>query len=128
MQALMDTHTFLWWTLNDPALSPACRRIIANRANALYISVVSVWEIVIKAQTGRLPLPDPPAQFIPSRIAAGGFILMPVHMEHALQVSNLPLHHREPFDRILVAQAQIENLPILTVDSIIGQYAVSKTW
>ena len=128
MQALIDTHTFLWWTLNDPALSPVCRQILADRANTLYISVISVWEIVIKTQLGKLPLPDPPAQFITSRMAANGFVLLPLRLEHALQVYNLPLHHRDPFDRILIAQAQVENLPILTIDALIRQYAVQTIW
>ncbi len=112
----MDTHTFLWWNANDPRLSPLARQHIADPANTIFVSLVSVWEIAIKAQTGKLVLPQPPALYVPSRIASNGFRVLPISLDHALHVYTLPLIHRDPFDRLLIAQSQQENLPILTTD------------
>ena len=128
MQALTDTHTFLWWALDDPGLSVFCRRIISDPANTIHISVASAWEISIKYQIGKLPLPEPPEIFLPTRIAAGGFRVLTATLEHVIAIRHLPLIHRDPFDRLIIAQAQIENLPILTTDDTIRQYAVTTLW
>ena len=128
MQALTDTHTFLWWALDDPGLSAPCRRIISDPDNTIFFSVASAWEISIKYQIGKLPLPEPPDIFLPARLEAGGFRVLTATLQHIIAIRHLPLIHRDPFDRLLVAQAQIENLPILTTDETIRQYAVQTIW
>lgn len=103
MRYLLDTHTFLWWIVDDPRLSSRSRAIIKEPNNEIYFSAASAWEIAIKAQLGRITFEDDPAAFIPQQIAANGFMNLPIRSEHALHVSTLPLLHRDPFDRILVA-------------------------
>ena len=128
MRYLLDTHTFLWWVLDDSQLSPVCRQIIAEPANTIYFSAASAWEISIKARAGKLPLPETPMRYIPDRLHRNRFVALSISIEHTLQTYTLPLHHRDPFDRILVAQGQIEDLPILTADNLIKQYAVATLW
>ena len=128
MRALLDTHTFLWWALDDPHLSPRCRQIIADADNTIYVSVASAWEIAIKVQIGKLALPELPEPYVTSRVALNGLQVLPINLSHALHVYSLPLLHRDPFDRILVAQSQLENLPVLTTDPLIAQYGVQVIW
>ena len=128
MSVLLDTHTFLWWIGDDPRLSPRAREVIGDGDNVVYLSAVSGWEMAIKARLGKLQLPAAPASFIAGQLAANAFDSLPVQMSHALHVYTLPPHHRDPFDRLLVAQAQMENLPILTADPQIGRYAVQVIW
>jgi PIN domain nuclease of toxin-antitoxin system len=128
MKAILDTHVILWWVTNNPQLSQTARDIISDSSNTLYVSVVSSWEIIIKAQTGKLPLPEPPTQFIQSCLMVNRFVSLPIDLSHVLQVDNLPHHHKDPFDRILIAQAQVENIPLITIDHLIVQYPVQTLW
>ncbi len=128
MRALLDTHAFIWWVTNDPQLSANARNLIADSGNILFLSVVSAWEIVIKNKLGKLILPEPVEQYIPTRLAINRFESLPIQMSHVLQVASLPNIHRDPFDRILIAQSQIENLPIVTIDQKITQYLVQTIW
>lgn len=128
MRALLDTHTFLWWVSDDSRLSDTVRNIIAEPNNTLFLSAASAWEIVIKVRAGKLILPEKPEFYIPSRLASNQFESLPIQLTHALQVSQLPDYHRDPFDRILIAQSQVEQMPILTLDSLIAQYPVSTIW
>lgn len=128
MKALLDTHTFLWWILDDKRLSPRARETIRDPNNTLFLSAASAWEMVIKAQAGRLRLPENPARFIHEQLSLQGIEGLPVQVSHALHVSSLPAHHRDPFDRLLVAQSQMENLPILSSDPLIAQYEVEIIW
>ena len=128
MNVLLDTHAFLWWVIDDPQLSDTARATIADPNNTIYISVVSAWEIIIKQRTGKLSLPEPPETYIPSRLASNRFSSLPVQMQHVLQIASLPDYHRDPFDRLLIAQSQIEQIPIITVDQTIIQYSVSIIW
>jgi PIN domain nuclease of toxin-antitoxin system len=128
MNVLLDTHAFLWWVTSDSQLSNTAKAIIADPSNTVYFSVVSAWEIIIKERTGKLSLPEPPEIYIPSRLASNQFVSLTVQMQHVLQISSLPEHHRDPFDRLLIAQSQVEQLPILTVDRMFNQYAVSLIW
>ena len=128
MRALLDTHAFLWWVTNDPQLSATARSVIEDGDNELYLSAASAWEIAIKVQAGRLPLPLPPGEFVPQQMQDSSFQPMPVQVSHALLVYDLPPLHRDPFDRLLVAQALAEGLPIITVDPLIGQYDVATLW
>ena len=128
MRALLDTHTFLWWIDNDPQLSTRAHQIIGDGTNELFFSPVSGWEIAIKTQLGKLTLPANLEQFIAEQLSLNHFTPLPVQISHALGVYRLPLLHRDPFDRLLVAQARLEDLPILTVDPLIGQYEVQTIW
>ncbi|AVH69377.1 type II toxin-antitoxin system VapC family toxin [Nostoc sp. 'Lobaria pulmonaria (5183) cyanobiont'] len=128
MRALLDTHAFIWWVTNDPQLSANARNVIADSDNILFLSVVSAWEIVIKNKLGKLTLPEPVEEYIPSRLAINRFESLPIQMSHVLQVASLPSIHRDPFDRILIAQSQVENLPIVTIDQKITQYLVQTIW
>ena len=128
MRALLDTHALLWWVTNNPQFSPTVQAIIADRNNQLFFSAASGWEIAIKAQLGKLVLPSQPEQYIANQLALNLFEVLPIQLSHALQTYYLPNHHKDPFDRILVAQSQFENLPILTSDSRIAQYRVSTIW
>jgi PIN domain nuclease of toxin-antitoxin system len=124
----MDTHTFIWWVLDMPNLSDSCREIMANGENEVLLSVASSYEIAYKADQGRLTLPDSPEAYIRSRLAANGFGSLPIELSHALRAGVLPKIHADPFDRMLVAQAQIEGMPILTVDPAISRYDVETIW
>lgn len=128
MRILLDTHAFLWWINSDPSLSTVASQIIRNRANEIYFSAASSWEIAIKAQSGKLTLPANLEQFIASQVAQNHFSVLPIQISHTLATFRLPLHHRDPFDRILVAQCQLEAMPIVTVDSLITQYGVQTLW
>jgi len=128
MRALLDTHTFIWWVIDDNRLSSTARNIIADPGNNLFFSAASAWEIVIKVRLGKLNLPEPPETYIPSRLSINRFESLPIQMNHALQVVNLPALHQDPFDRIIIAQSQVEKMPIITVDNKITQYPVDVIW
>ena len=128
MRLLLDTHTFLWWVTDDASLSKTARHLIADTANEVFVSAVNAWEIAIKFGLGRLQLPEPPERYVPDRIARNGFQPLPISVAHALRVGGLPQHHRDPFDRLLVAQALEEDMPLLTADAMIRQYAARVLW
>jgi len=124
VRAILDTHVFLWWNTDDPRLSSSIREIIADGRNDLYLSAASAWEIAIKAARGRLTLPAPPQEYVTDRLVLHSIQPLPITLRHALHVYALPPHHSDPFDRLLVAQGQIEELPILTADRLFAQYDV----
>lgn len=128
MNVLLDTHSFLWWVTDDAQLSNTAKTIISNPNNTIYFSVASAWEIIIKEQTGKLSLPETPDIYIPSRLASNHFLTLSVQMQHVLQLTSLPNYHKDPFDRLLVVQSQVEKLPILTIDSVIHQYPITVIW
>ncbi len=128
MKALLDTHAFLWWNLDSPQLSSTAREFIADGRNQIYLSAVTAWEIAIKFAKGRLILPEPPDVYVTNRISEDNFSVLPIQVSHALQVAHLPDIHQDPFDRLLIAQSQIEKLPLLTVDSFIRQYQIETVW
>jgi PIN domain nuclease of toxin-antitoxin system len=128
MRALLDTHVFLWWITNPDLLSQVAQEIIGDGANDLFFSAGSAWEIAIKARLGKLRLSDDIERFIAGQLSRNAFQPLPIHVSHALHVYSLPPHHRDPFDRILIAQAQMENLPILSSDPVLSQYDVQVLW
>lgn len=128
MRAILDTHTFLWWLTDDPQLSPRARKVISRGDNKLFLSAASGWEMAIKAALGKLIFPGNLRSFVLEQLTVNGFDSLPVEMFHALHVSTLPVIHRDPFDRLLIAQAQLEKLPILTSDHQIGRYDVEVIW
>jgi len=128
LKALLDTHTFLWSAAGDPKLSGDAYRLIEDRANSIVFSAASAYEIAIKVANGRLTLSDPPAAYVPARIAAFGFDVLSIEIHHSLHAASLPALHRDPWDRLLVAQAQLEGIPIITADSLIARYDVETIW
>ncbi len=124
MRILLDTHAWLWMTLTPERLSSDARALVEGREHELCLSAASAWEIAIKHARGKLGLPDPPVKYVPTRLEQFGVLSLPIDQAHALHVSTLPLHHRDPFDRILIAQAQLEHLPILTSDPVFAAYDV----
>jgi PIN domain nuclease of toxin-antitoxin system len=125
MRILLDTQCWLWMLLSPERFSARARALVEAHENDLYLSAASAWEIAIKHALGKLRLPDPPAVYVPDRAAALGVRSLPIEQPHALHVATLPAHHRDPFDRMLVAQAQLDDLPILTADPIIRAYDVT---
>lgn len=124
MRCLLDTHVFLWWVNEDRRLPEHVRSVIEDNENDIYFSAVSAWEIAIKAHLGRIELKVDPQLFITNQLEANRFRQLSIDIRHALGVFALPPVHRDPFDRLLVAQAIIENLVVLSQDSFIKQYDV----
>lgn len=128
MRALLDTHVFLWWITADSRLPSQVREIIADGNNELFFSAASCWEIAIKTQLGRISLPGRPDVFISDQMTINAIQGLPIQASHALHVFNLPHLHRDPFDRIIVAQSQLEGLPVITSDTLIAEYKVEIIW
>ena len=128
MKALLDADAFIWWVLDMPNLTETCREIVTSGDNEIVVSVASAYEIAYKAEQGRLTLPEPPEAYVRHRLAANGFASLAIELSHALRAATLPRIHGDPFDRMLVAQAQIEGLAILTADPAISRYDVETIW
>jgi PIN domain nuclease of toxin-antitoxin system len=128
VRILLDTHAFLWAALGDPRLSPAAEAIIGDGSQELLFSPVSAMEITMKHAAGRLELPDEARTWIRTRVAAFGLLELPLTSEHAIEAGLLPRHHRDPWDRLLVAQARVEGVTLLTADEAIHRYEVTTIW
>jgi PIN domain nuclease of toxin-antitoxin system len=128
MNLLLDTHTFLWWITDAPQLSGKVREIIADGHNRLYWSAASSWEIAIKYALRRLTLPEAPEEFLLAELAKNHIESLPITDLHALRAGQLPHHHRDPFDRMLIAQSQIESLTLLSNDPKCGLYELAMIW
>jgi len=128
MRVLVDTHCWLWQLGEPQRLGEQARAVLSNCTNEAFFSASSAWEIVIKHALGRLSLPLPPAEYIPSRMTALGNLSLPVAQTHVLAVAALPPHHKDPFDRILIAQALTEGLQLITADPAMRMYEVPIIW
>ncbi len=128
MKLLLDTQCWLWWFAQPERLNSEAIAQIDNETNELWLSVASVWEMGIKVAIGKLPLPEPLDSYISSRMMQLGAKSLSITASHAVQASALPLHHRDPFDRMLIAQAQMEEMMLVSADSIFRQYDVSILW
>jgi PIN domain nuclease of toxin-antitoxin system len=128
MRLLLDTHAFLWFVLSDPKLSTTARALIIDPNNIIYLSPASYWEIAIKIRTGKYMLPEPYDVFMPREIQQNNFRILPIDISHTSLVATLPLHHRDPFDRLLVAQALAEQMPLLSADPSLDAYNVQRLW
>jgi PIN domain nuclease of toxin-antitoxin system len=124
---LLDTHALLWFAAGDPRLGRSARRALERKDAEVYLSAASVWEMAIKASLGRLTLPAPVGEYVRAK-AASGLRLLPIGTEHAAAVEALPLHHRDPFDRLLASQARAERLTLVTADPIFRRYGVKTVW
>jgi PIN domain nuclease of toxin-antitoxin system len=128
VKVLLDTHAFIWWLFDDPKLSRASRAAIADPSNYVFVSAASVCEIAIKLTINKLSLPSDLDQELFATLAGTGFSALPVTLEHAYAVRYLPWHHRDPFDRLLVAQSQIEGMTLVTNDAALRRYDVKTLW
>lgn len=128
MNLLLDTHVFLWWVADARQLSKPARACIADGQNTLYWSAASSWEVAIKYALGRLKLSKPPDRFIPAELVKNRVESLPIVDAHALRAGLLPPHHEDPFDRMLVAQAQVEGMVLLTNDPLLSRYEASIEW
>ena len=125
MKILIDTQCWLWMQTEPNRFREETRRMLLDPDNVLLLSAASSWEIAIKYAIGKLPLPEPPSTYVPTRMRLSGTIGLPIEHEHALHVATLPLHHRDPFDRLLVAQANVESMPLLTADPVLASYSIT---
>ena len=128
MRVLVDTHTFLWALLKDHRLSTRAKQVLISGENELVFSLVSLWEIAVKMKIGKLSTVGSSVTYIRDEMAEYGMELLPIRYEHILELERLPLHHSEPFDRLLIAQAVAESLPILTHDEKFPLYPVKLIW
>lgn len=125
MKLLLDTHCWLWWLSEPQKLTPSMQQAIANPENELFLSVASIWEIAIKVAIGKLTIPQPIARLVAQQLPIDGINTLDLRTIHALKIEELPVHHQDPFDRILIAQAICENLTIITRDRKFAAYPVS---
>jgi len=127
MTVLMDTHAFLWFVNDDPQLSARAKSLIKSDST-VFLSIASVWEIAIKVRIGKLAIPKPLDTFISEQIRLNDFTLLPIRIADCDHVSTLPLHHGDPFDRLIIAQALVENIPISSKDGKFDPYNVQRVW
>jgi PIN domain nuclease of toxin-antitoxin system len=125
VKLLLDSQCFLWWFAEPERLSEKAIAHITDEANELWFSVASIWEVGIKAALGKLPLPEPVERYVPSRMAQLGAKSLEIRAAHAIRAAALPMHHRDPFDRMLVAQAQVDDMTIVSADAMLTQYDVA---
>lgn len=128
MRCLLDSHAVLWATLDDERLPDSVRDLIADRTNHIAISVASTWELTMKALIGRLRLPEPPETYFEGLVRDFGYELLPIHQRHVAALPELPAIHADPFDRMLVAQALVEDIDLVTGDSYLGRYPIRTIW
>ena len=128
MRLLLDTHAFLWFINDSPELPRSVKDLLEDDASDLYLSVASVWEMAIKSSPGKLQLPGPIAVFIPAQLQLNNLNLMPIEVAHLGLIETFPLHHKDPFDRLLAAQSLTENIPIVSIDAALDPYGVQRIW
>ncbi len=126
MRLLLDTHCWLWMLTAPERFGATALAVVEDGSNQLLFSAASAWEIAIKHALGKLALPEPPERYVPERMHDSGVTGLPVVHRHALRVAALPPHHRDPFDRMLVAQAQVEDVALLTADPVFGRYDIES--
>jgi PIN domain nuclease of toxin-antitoxin system len=125
MRILIDTHIFLWFINNDPQLSPTTKKLLESDVELL-LSVASLWEIAVKVSTGKMTLPKPFEIFIPEQLQQNEIAILPIEIDHVTYITTLAFHHRDPFDRLLIAQSIVEGIPIVSVDGAFDSYKVDR--
>jgi PIN domain nuclease of toxin-antitoxin system len=128
VKLLLDTHSFLWFISGHTNLSTTACNLIEDTTNQPLLSIASLWEMAIKMSIGKLKLAEPFEQLVPHQMEINGIELLPVDVAHVAKVSELPFHHRDPFDRLLVAQAIIEQMPVVSADSAFDAYPIKRLW
>lgn len=126
MRLLLDTHTFLWAITDEARLSARVRSLMAR--GECCFSTASIWEVIVKARTKKLSLPEPVGPFLTSELANSQVKVLPITLNHVLRIESLELHHRDPFDRMLVAQSLEEGIPVLSADPLFKNYPVQVIW
>jgi PIN domain nuclease of toxin-antitoxin system len=128
VKILLDTHAFLWLVSDHSRLSDKAKAVFLDNSNDLYLSAVSGFEIAVKHGLGKLKLSESPMDFVSRRIENNNLIELPITMEHATNLQNLPLIHRDPFDRLLISQSMVESIPLLSADKQISAYSIECIW
>lgn len=128
MRLLLDTHTFIWYVTDNPRLSAHVKLLIEDENNEKLVSIASIWEMAIKHSIGRLNFSLPFMEFVRQQLTVSNIGLLEINLQHIEVVASLPLHHRDPFDRLIIAQSMAEQIPILSVDAIFDAYAIARVW
>ena len=128
MKVLLDTCAFLWLVTDDSKLSPIAKEIFLDTENELFLSAVTGFEITVKFNLGKLQLTEPPKEFIVNRIQSNALTELPISMKHTLALQDLPFYHKDPFDRLLVAQAYVHQIPLLSADQQLSAYDIKRLW
>ena len=128
MKLLLDTHAFLWFIMGDARLTAAARAAIEDEGNEKYVSAVSLWEIAVKVGLGKLHLSEPFEVLIPRELVRNGFLHLGIGVAHTAKLITLPFHHRDPFDRLLVAQALCEGMTLVSADVPLDAYGMPRVW
>ena len=128
MKILVDTQCFLWFFLEPHKLGEEAQEILTNPNHELFLSAASAWEISIKYSLGKLTIPEPPEIYVPKKLLSAQITGIPIDFSHVLSIHSLPLLHKDPFDRLLIAQAKVESFTLLTADPIILQYDITCIW
>lgn len=128
MKLLLDTHSFLWFIEDSPKLSATALASIKDGTNDVFVSLASLWEMAIKVSIGKLTLNSPFEALIPQQLGLNRITLLDIALSHAVAVANLPVHHKDPFDRLLIVQAMVEQMPIVSIDSALDAYGVTRLW
>lgn len=129
MRLLLDTHIFLWFVFNDSKLNVTSRELVVDSSNELLLSIASLWEVTIKVSAGKLALKSDVVSFFDEECARNEIAVLPVEPRHLAPLETLPFHHRDPFDRLLIAQSLVENIPILSADAAFDAYAgITRLW
>jgi len=128
MKFLLDTHTFIWYVTNNQKLSLTAQQLINDGNNEILLSIVSIWEIAIKHSIGKLSFELPFEIFISQQLSVNNFDLLNIRVNHLNIVANLALHHRDPFDRLIIAQAMVEQVPVVGIDEVFDLYPIQRLW
>ena len=128
MRYLLDTGAWLWSVFEPERMSAEAHEVFGDRSQEVFLSAATSWEVAIKVAAGKLSLPEPPVSYVPSRMASQGLRPLIISHQHALAIWEMPLHHRDPFDRLLIAQARLEEMVLITNDSVFRRYPVNVLW
>lgn len=128
MKCLLDTHTMVWFWLDDPRLSSSALKIIGDSRNSILISPASYWELAIKISLGKYQLPVAYESFFREQLSRTDFDVLPIALRHTAALIAMPFYHRDPFDRLIVAQAQVEALPLVSNDPLLDRYGIERVW
>jgi PIN domain nuclease of toxin-antitoxin system len=128
VKLILDTHAFLWFVTNDPLLSATAKALIADPTNEVVISPASYWEIAIKVSIGKYPMTVPFEQFFMQGVEGNDFSILPIEIRHAAVLASLPMHHKDPFDRMIISQAIAEQMDVVSIDVAFDPYGVTRLW
>jgi len=128
MKFLIDTHTLLWIVSNDKKLSETAKKFYLNSENEIFVSLSSIWEMAIKISLKKLSIGEPLKDFIQGQIKGNDIKILNIEIEHILRLENLPFHHRDPFDRLIISQSMSENIPVLSSDKVFDLYPIKRIW